>query len=1569
MELLGAIQLQQPSVLGNEQACRDLRETISETALAAVAKQQASTHLTLVAVASDVCNKAHQDMGAIVSCMSVAAESNSRMALESLMGITLQVANQREALLAKYYETCHGEDTRLDGAKKLLQAAFYALRLPPLAKGDPKDPTLCALLTYLDQPLFLGGLNKVREMLVGCRGLVEPRSSVAVAENTTTAMNKHLPRVFQTPRLSEAARKDVAIFWQEWCGFEEDEGDSRKLLDALDSKAEWENCQYDEASIEKLRLFFNCNSAHTSPTVSAVKLLKFLGRHDSVWTALKAFVGSGMRHASRPLKQLRELLDPLVVSSDLLTLKAAYLDGTRAWVFEAVEQWTRLPPDHTDYRCFWLQGTGGMGKSVIAAQLIRRHVERQGPKPVLVHFFCKHNNPSWSDPHRAVATLAYRLAQWIPAMMEKLLKSLQDTDFQAYANGSKGDLGQVFEYLLAKPLREALEAQGNSEIFLLIDALDEVVAGASRGSFLDLVGQKLTLLPCVRLIVTSRPDGDTIAALRGFKPYVLAKEDERLRSDAADYVQREIMGKTTLKNLSREEQNKVKALIVNGCENVMLAAKCAGNALKTADAKGPLTMAEVRSVMGSGNTVISDEYNKTLQRIEKRLLMAAQGDDAQLNLLRAALQRLLQVLVVVREPMSAHAVAELADVETNLSGDLLRALSLLYAAPAPGVKLEPIHKTVEDFLVDSKAAGKWAVNEIQAHALLATQCWQALKRRGLLARPQRIEPEDEAVDEVVRYCIVHGHVHLTACAVSPNDAINVWRQGIIEPRVLPKRCPKTYRLSQQAATTAFGQWLLLVAHTAGRKWALVAELNRLRDTLRRVVSSNDAFARLITETAPLYASEWAPEKSLSRAVARFASDGPSTEIFTSSAGSNCLHNAVGVLQQSLRVPLVLSSDPSMSKLKGHGAYVICVAFSPDGTEVVSGSADRTLRVWDAATGQTLRVLSGHTDGVFAVAFNHDGTEVVSGSSDSTAQVWCASSGNPLHTVHGNTGPVNAVAFNQDSTRIVVGGSSLRIWSVCGEAELLFTLMENSFPIENHLGDLNEQFMTHDIRSAAFSHDGTQVVSACKSGNKHSVSIWDATVGRLLRSLDGHSGMVVSAAFNFDGTRVVTGAYDHTARVWDAQTGAVVLEKKFDCWVRSVAFSDSDSGRSVVSKVRNTRNAVTYVWDTKTGETLRKYDFLARVGDSAKKPAGAPSHQQVAFNRDGTRVVIGGDEEVVHLWDITKSLVTPDIKVKPCTTTSTTTKSIKAVSFSPDGAQFASAGCLGVWDAATGEPLWSFGSRHVTSATFCSSAKWIASVTLDPNYFGEPDVTMELIKRCRAVVVEFWDAATGEKLKSHTFPRLGNGDCSVAFDRNGKLLVASGLSDNETISVWDMTSEPKQLCAFEGHQGFFKSLAFNYDATRVVSGGKDKTVRVWNVATGQVELAFEGHTHIVMSVAFNHNGTRVVSSSRDKTLRVWDVAVGGEAILVLNHEKIVFSVAFNHDGRRIVSGSADKTMRVWDSATGQQLHTLWHAGPVFSVAFSPAGTRVVSCGSSGDDDAMRVWDISTCDTDSSDEPSP
>jgi len=120
----------------------------------------------------------------------------------------------------------------------------------------------------------------------------------------------------------------------------------------------------------------------------------------------------------------------------------------------------------------------------------------------------------------------------------------------------------------------------------------------------------------------------------------------------------------------------------------------------------------------------------------------------------------------------------------------------------------------------------------------------------------------------------------------------------------------------------------------------------------------------------------------------------------------------------------------MQQLNGHTSSVYSVAFSHDGTCIVSGSFDSSVRVWDSSTGAELQQLNGHTDRVNSVKFSHDGTCIVSGSSDKSLRVWDASTDAELQQLNSHTRNVNSTAFSNNDTWIISSSSehSVNVWN-------------------------------------------------------------------------------------------------------------------------------------------------------------------------------------------------------------------------------------------------------------------------------------------------------------------------------------------------------------------------------------------------------------------------------------------------------------------------------------------------------------------------------------------------------------
>ncbi len=318
-----------------------------------------------------------------------------------------------------------------------------------------------------------------------------------------------------------------------------------------------------------------------------------------------------------------------------------------------------------------------------------------------------------------------------------------------------------------------------------------------------------------------------------------------------------------------------------------------------------------------------------------------------------------------------------------------------------------------------------------------------------------------------------------------------------------------------------------------------------------------------------------------------------------------------------------ATGETLRVLKGHEDRVSSVAVTADGARIVSGSWDGTVRVWDAATGETLRVLKGHERAVTSVAVTADDARIVSGSEDKTVRVWDATTGETLRVLEGHESPVTSIAVTTDGGRIVSGSGSTR---ASGKADNTVRVWDAA------TGETLRVLEGHEDRvsSIAVTTDGARIVSG---SNDKTVRVWDAATGETLRVLKGHEDSVNSVAVMADGARIVSGAgsrfaigdkSDITVRVWDATTGAAlrVLEGHEERGVTSIAVTTdggrivSGSGSAIASgKADNTAR----VWDAATGETLRVLQGHEDLVWS------------VAVTADGARVVSGSGDKTVRVW--------------------------------------------------------------------------------------------------------------------------------------------------------------------------------------------------------------------------------------------------------------------------------------------------------------------------------------------------
>ncbi len=562
--------------------------------------------------------------------------------------------------------------------------------------------------------------------------------------------------------------------------------------------------------------------------------------------------------------------------------------------------------------------------------------------------------------------------------------------------------------------------------------------------------------------------------------------------------------------------------------------------------------------------------------------------------------------------------------------------------------------------------------------------------------------------------------------------------------------------------------------------------------------------------------------------------------------------------------------------RAHMDMVWTLTFSADSRLLATGSWDKSIKVWDVATGSLLWT-GWHTGEVVRIAFSADdrllasngGTEII---------LWDSHQGTMLNKLPQRATPTG-IAWSGDGRFLASSDveGNVQIWSLQQHGQTTHLRSIVGSPVAIPMLD--------------FSPDSTLLVGACMDGP---VRLWEVESGRLLHSFEGHTDLVRRVTWSPDGHTIASASRDQTIRLWD-------FEKKYcrsvlrghEGEVCGLAFSP-DSRNLLTTSIDGTMR----VWDTLSSQCTRiTVSYATTIFD-------------IDWSPDSSQLISGGMNIPITIWDVS-GRTSPQAF-------NTASTIICSLGWSPDGQYVATSEwnhAIRLWDPAARTEIAVLQPPDDNGNIFYNLA-W------------SPD-GQRLAWGTYDDAVRVYDISTcGYRSISQNFPtRLRH----VAWSPDGKYLAGCGY--NGMIYVWD-SQDLRLVQQIAGHTGIIMCIAWHSDSTRLAAGGHSAgggELFVWNIQRAEHEAAM---THVeqpevaitymeqaVSAVIWDSDGEILMIGSPDGRLRWWHLGRGEFVDMREAHAATIQTLRRSPDGQMLASCGNDGAVMLWNLQTRQHLQTL------------------------------------------------
>jgi WD40 repeat protein/predicted Ser/Thr protein kinase len=500
-------------------------------------------------------------------------------------------------------------------------------------------------------------------------------------------------------------------------------------------------------------------------------------------------------------------------------------------------------------------------------------------------------------------------------------------------------------------------------------------------------------------------------------------------------------------------------------------------------------------------------------------------------------------------------------------------------------------------------------------------------------------------------------------------------------------------------------------------------------------------------------------------------------------------------------------------------------------------------------------------------------------------------------------------------------------------------------------------------AVAYRPDGKEFASAGgEPGKPGEVKIWDASTGRLLRTIQG-KGPIAALAYHPSLHWIAWAGADRKAYVWDLDGDRMLgVLAGHTAAINALAFS-SDGVRLASAGVdRSIR-----IW---------RLDDPAKMESTPQTFGPADGEiMALAFHPDNKTLASGGQDRVIRIWNVSDGSLESEWKGHD--------GDIRALAYSSTGKTLVSAGGLGsrrgelrMWDTSLGHMRfaryglsdklltlalaqdgrmaagsadgWVYVWEQVRSTeplTFRGDHQIVYSLAFSPD-------NKSLASAGASGRVHVWDSRGGSQTRTLPFPGKPE---AVAVHPTRPLVAAVGRGGQgkHEVRIWNLDAEDEPRI-FLGHEETIRAVAISPDGNAIASGGDDKTILLQPLGEPtQAAIALGGHDQAVTALAFSPDGKTLASASDDETIRIWNATDGTLIRTLSGHRNGILALAFSPDGRWLASGGYDLALRVWDPKTGEGAAIGKVSGTIRTLAWDPETGYLASAGA---EKKIRLWDV-------------